>query len=817
MKKYFLYAITLFSFLTAKAQMVTSQMEQQARDIVSKMTLREKIDYINGDRSFYIRAIPRLGLPEIRMADGPQGVRNDTQSTMYPANICTTATWNRELGYAMGQGIGLDCKARKVNMILGPGVNIYRSPLAGRSFEYTGEDPYLAGEMAVQYVKGVQDQGIMACIKHYAANNQEWDRYNVSTDVDERTMQEIYLPAFRKAVQKADVAAVMDSYNLINSVWATENAWLNKEVLRNQWDFKGMVMSDWGAVHDAIAPIEGGMDLEMPGGDFLKYDAIAPAIESGALAEEKIDLMCQHIIQEIISFGWLNNPLQADTSIALDNPDNCQRALDIAREGITLLKNEGNALPLKGKTLVVGQNADVPVMGGGSGIVHPLHNVTAWQGIKAALGKKAFRGTDESVLERIDDSCFTRKDGKVGFDIVHYLNEKLEGVPQGILSRERIDKALIDELAAKQPNGFSLVAESRFTAPITGDILFRVSGDDGYRLYLDGNKIISDWFDHSVSTRESIIKVEAGKTYDVKIEYYQGGGESELAFEPLYLADTNECDAKLAAEMKGVDNVIVCLGWNSDSEYEGADHEFSLSGTQQRLLKECAKFGKKVVLVLNGGGNPDITALEPYADAIVMAYYPGQEGGTALAEILTGKVNPSGKLPFTMEKRWEDNPCYATYHDTTHEDHQRVRYAEGIFMGYRGFDQQKTEVAYPFGFGLSYTTFEYSDLQAEVVGKNEVRVSFTVKNTGKVDGKEVCQVYVHDQEASVPRPVKELKGFEKVSLKKGESQRVTLTFDAEAFAFYDIHSHDFVVEPGTFDILVGGSSAHLPLKASVKL
>lgn len=797
--------------------MVTPQMEQQARDIVSQMSLREKIDYINGDRTFYIRAIPRLGLPEIRMADGPQGVRNDTQSTMYPANICTAATWNRKLGYAMGQGIGIDCKARKVNMILGPGVNIYRSPLAGRSFEYTGEDPYLASEMAVQYVKGVQDQGIMACIKHYAANNQEWDRYTVSTDVDERTMHEIYFPAFRKAVEQADVAAVMDSYNLINSVWATENAWLNIEVLRNQWNFKGMVMSDWGAVHDAIAPIEGGMDLEMPGGDYLKYDAIAPAIESGALAEEKIDLMCQHIIQEIISYGWLNNPLQADTSIALDNPDNCQRALEIAREGITLLKNEGNALPLKGKTLVLGENADVPVMGGGSGIVHPLHNVTAWEGIKALLGKKAIRGADESVIERVEDKCFTRKDGQAGFDVNYYLNAKLEGAVQGTLVSERIDKTLIDRLTSIQPENISLVAESRFTSPITGEILFRVTGDDGYRLSLDGKEILGDWDDHSATTCESLIKVEAGKTYDVKIEYFQGEGGCELAFDPLYVTNLDEIEAKRAVQMKGVENVVICLGWNKKTELEGADHEFSLSDAQQRQLREVAKYGKKVILVLNGGGNPNVAALEPYADAIVMAYYPGQEGGTALAEILTGKVNPSGKLPYTMEKRWEDNPCYATYHDTTHEDHKRVRYTEGIFMGYRGYDQQKTEVAYPFGFGLSYTTFEYSDIQAEVVGKNKVRVSFNVKNTGKMDGKEVCQVYVHDRKASVPRPVKELKGFEKVALKKGESQRVTVTLDAEAFAFYDIHTHSFIVEPGSFDILVGGSSANLPLQTTVEL
>lgn len=817
MKKLFaIAALVAANFVAVQAQEITPAMIKQAQEIVGKMTLEEKIDYIGGDRGFYIRPIARLGLPEVRMADGPQGVRNDTQSTMYPANILTTATWNRDMAYAMGAGIGIDCKTRGVNMILGPGVNIYRSPLAGRSFEYTGEDPYLASEAALGYVLGVQDQGIMACIKHYAANNQEWDRNFVSSDVDERTMQEIYLPTFRKAVEKGNVAAVMNSYNLLNNVWATEHTWLNKDVLRDQWGFKGMLMSDWGAVHDAIAPVIGGLDLEMPSGAWMNRRNLIPAIEKGVISEQNIDLMCEHIVAAIIAFGWLDNPLQADKSLPLDNPENCQRALDIAREGITLLKNNGNVLPLKGKTMVIGPNADEIVMGGGSGEVHPIHAVTLWGGLQTALGKKVVKGETRDVFRHISKSCFKTPEGQEGFKVEFFNNMELKGEATATKVFDEIQMNWVTIPAdGIGMNNYSDRTTTVFTPAETGDIILEVGGDDGYRMFVDGKLACEDWHDHGVTVQTYTIKAVAGKPVNIVIEHYQGGGNSELYFDAKVYDEDNLKDPAYLAQFNKCDNIVVALGWNKKLETEGGDHNFTLPESQLFLLKEAANHGKNVILVLNGGGNPDVASLEPYADAIVMAYYPGQEGGTALAEILTGKVNPSGKLPYTIEKRWEDNPTYAFYYDKKSKDNLRVRYGEGVFVGYRGYDKNNTEVLYPFGYGLSYTTFEYSNLKVEETGRFELTVSFDVKNTGKVDGKEVCEVYVANHETAVPMPLKELKGFEKVFLKKGETKTVTVKLDKQSFEYYDTANHAFVLGPNfDFDILVGGSSRNLPLKSS---
>lgn len=326
------------AFGQAAAQMeITPQTEQRAKALVEKMTLEEKIDYISGVRSFYIRAIPRLGIPEIRMADGPQGIRNNTKSTLYPSGILSAATWNRELVRQLGNGLGRDAKARGVSILLGPGVNIYRSPLCGRNFEYFGEDPYLSSETAKQYILGVQEKGVIATIKHFAANNQEWSRHHVSSDVDERTLQEIYFPTFRKAVQEAGVGAVMDSYNPVNGVHATENAWMNIEILRKQWGFKGILMSDWTSVYSTVGAANGGLDLEMPVGKFMVKEKLIPVIENGIVKEKTIDEKVQHILQTLITFGLFDNPLE-DKSIERDNAESKATALNLAREGIVMLK-----------------------------------------------------------------------------------------------------------------------------------------------------------------------------------------------------------------------------------------------------------------------------------------------------------------------------------------------------------------------------------------------------------------------------------------------------------------------------------------------
>ena len=381
------------------AQEITSEVEQRAREIVSRMTLQEKIEYISGYTSFSLRAIPRLGIPEIKLADGPQGIRNHApKSTLYPSGILSASTWNRELLYKLGQGLGQDAKARGVNILLGPGVNIYRAPLCGRNFEYFGEDPYLTGETAKQYILGVQSEGVIATIKHFAANNQEWSRHHASSDIDERTLHEIYFPAFRKAVQEANVSAVMNSYNLLNGVHATEHKWLNIDILRNLWGFKGILMSDWTSVYSAVGAANAGLDLEMPKGRFMNVDNLIPAIKNGTVTEETINLKVQHILQTLIAYGMLDKE-QKDSNIAQDNPFSRQAALELAREGVVLLKNEGNLLPLKGKTAVMGPNADRIPTGGGSGFVTPFSTVSVSEGLEKLKKKNLVLLTDDVIYE----------------------------------------------------------------------------------------------------------------------------------------------------------------------------------------------------------------------------------------------------------------------------------------------------------------------------------------------------------------------------------------------------------------------------------
>lgn len=669
--------IMLLPALSLVAQSITPEVELKAKKIVSEMTLDEKIDYIGGYKDFYIRPIERLGLPLVRMADGPQGIRNETKSTLYPCGILSASTWNRELMYELGRGIGRDARARGVHILLGPGVNIYRAPMCGRNYEYFGEDPYLASEIAVNYIKGVQSMRVVSTIKHFAANNQEWDRHHVSSDVDERTLQEIYFPTFRKAVQQAKVGAVMCSYNPLNGVHASENTWLNIDVLRNQWGFNGMLISDWSSTYSTVGAINGGLDIEMPSAVFMNKDKIKPAIKQGLISEKTIDLKVQHIIQTLIAFDMLNS-VQKDSLIALDNDESKKTALKIAREGIVLLKNEKNVLPLRGKTLVIGPNvAHIPI-GGGSGIVTPFSSISVGEGMKKILGKQC---------------------------------------------------VILDMLQNKE------------------------------------------------------------RMYEVIDEF-----------------------------MSNVDNVVMCMGFDKHLEGEFFDRKFSLPQEQLKMIDKMSKSGKNVIVVLNSGGGLDFSGWADKADGILMAWYPGQEGGGAVAEILTGKISPSGKLPISIEKKWADNPVYNSYYDNRNIPHKRVQYSEGIFVGYRGYDNSGIAPLYPFGFGMSYTEFKYNDsITIEKLSSDKICVKFSITNIGNYDAAEVSQIYVKDVRASVPRPVKELKGYEKVFLKKGETKEISVVLDKESFSYYDVDNKSFIMESGEFEIMIGSSSMNLPLRKIVQL
>jgi len=654
---------------------------ERAKALVARMTVDEKIELISGKiDGFRTYAIPRLGIPSIRMADGPQGVRNidgkHIYSTFYPCGISAAATWNREAVREMGAGIGSAAKAHGVQIMLGPGVNIYRSALCGRNFEYYGEDPYLTSETAISYILGMQEQGVMATIKHFALNQQEFERHGTSSNADERTMNEIYFPSFRRAVEKADVAAVMTSYNPVNGMHAAENPWLVKDNLR-AWGFQGIVMTDWTSTYSTLNFLTGGVDLEMPRNWVTGMDEVKILLANGVITEDDLDEKCIHLLAAFSAYGFLDNSLEADPA-AEDPAVSQRRAYEVALEGPVLLKNEGGILPLKSgkKNLiaVIGPNSNNIVCGGGSGNVTPEDG----KGVTLMEG-----------LEKLGSAW----------------NIKLMGTPQPDILR----KAAV---------------------------------------------------------------------------------------------------------------VLVAVGFNKNTEKENKDRKYGLDREQVDLIQTVASYNPNVVVIVNSGGEIDI---RPWADrvkAIILDWYPGQEGGNALAAILSGKVSPSGRLPFTFWGELDKNPAqqwYAAAPLHPREINDRYPYSvykEGIFLGYRGVEHFGVEPLYAFGYGLSYTSFSYSNASAVKAGDG-FDVSFTVRNDGKMDAKEVAQVYVSPVDPSVMRPAKELKGYDKKLIKKGAAVEYTIHLGPDAFSYYDVKTHAWKVDPGQYRILIGASSADIRLEVPV--
>ena len=763
MKSIILLLSGLLLCLSQPASAIAGNEDAKARELVARMTLEEKCNYIGSARSFVIGAVPRLSIPEIRMADGPQGIRNNTVSTLYPCGIMSAATWNRELVEQLGHALGNDAKARGVAILLGPGVNIYRAPMCGRNFEYFGEDPYLSSEVAKHYIIGVQDEGVIATVKHFAANNQEWSRHHASSDVDERTMHEIYFPAFRKAVQEAHVGAVMDSYNPVNGVHASENAWMNKDVLRDMWGFDGILMSDWTSVYSSSGAANGGLDLECPKGVYFTAERLVPLIEAGIIREEDIDEKVYHILSTLNRFGLLDKDIK-DETIPLDNDRSNAVALEVARQGAVLLENRNSELPFgkRDRILVLGPNAARVTTGGGSGFVTPFHTTAISQGLMNEMGEKRVTVlSDADLYPDCSNLVVSLSDPSVrGFDASFFDNRTLAGTPVATRTDLSIDfdwkyGSPVEGL----PNdGFSCRWEGLFTPEQTGTVRFNMSGDDGYRLFIDDVHAGGDWGNHSLSSRTVFHRVEAGHTYRLRFEFYDNASSAIASCKMGFFNDR-----ALLKALGQADKVVFCGGFDSDTEGEGFDRPFELPSAQRDLIELITSLHDHVTVVLNAGGGVDFNGWSENVEAVLMSWYSGQEGGRAVAEILSGKISPSGKLPISIEDKWEDNPVYGSYHDNTPvrtqgQPYKRVEYREGIFTGYRGYDRSGVIPRYPFGYGLSYARFSYSGLEVCKTAADSVTVRFNVTNTSKTDAWETAQVYVKDCTCSVPRPEKELKG-----------------------------------------------------------
>jgi beta-glucosidase len=818
--------LLLAQFSVAQASSASAEIERRVDSILGKMTLAEKITILGGTNDFYIRPMPRLGIPSLRMSDGPLGVHDYGPTTAYPAGIALAASWDIDLARRFGTRMGQDARARGVHFILAPGMNIYRAPMCGRNFEYFGEDPFLASRMAVSAIKGIQSQRVIATVKHYAGNNQEFGRMDLSSDIDERTLREIYLPAFEAAVKEAKVGAVMDAYNLVNGVYMTENKHLNNEILKQDWGFDGILMSDWGATHNGVAAANAGLDLEMPSPLFMNEATLVPAIKQGTVQVATIDDKVRRILRKAIEFGFFDQP-QIDATVPVLSQEARQVALEEARSGIVLLKNSGNLLPLdktKVKTVaVIGPDAYPAVVGGGgSSLTKPFNSVSYLEGISNYLGTnaKVLYAVDIPPLDEVfENSEFTTApNGASGLKGEYFTNELLQGTPVLVRTDKHVDfKWQEGSFADNQPTDhFSVRWTGYFTPKKSGDYKFLSSADDGVRLYLDEQRVIDDWQPHSETLDVYSRHLEAGHSYKIRFEYFDSVGTATAGFGVI------AAEAAVGRETKGLaakaDVVIVCVGFDPSSEGEGSDRPFHLPGGQDELIRLVASVNKNTIVVLTAGGNVDMTQWIDSVPGLLHAWYPGQEGGTALAQILFGDYSPSGKLPVSFERRWEDNATYASYYPKKGD--KRVKYSEGVFLGYRHFDRASTKPLFAFGYGLSYTTFTYSNLSVTPTSGNveePVMVSFDVHNRGNREGAEVAELYVGDSHASVPRPVKELKGFAKVTLKPDETRHVELTLDRRAFSFYDDKKSSWNAEPGEFTIFVGGSSDNIQLRSTFTL
>jgi beta-glucosidase len=700
--------------------------EQRVQDLLGRMTLQEKVAMLSG--ADWMQSVPseRLGIPSIKMADGPAGIRSwagpssETNAqaakaqvtTAFPAGVAMAATWDTELLQSEGQAIGQEVKALGRDMILGPTVNINRTPLWGRNFEGYGEDPYLAARLAVAYIKGVQSEGVIATVKHFAANNQEFERHRIDAKVDERALHEIYFPAFKAAVEEAGVWSVMSAYNKLNGTYCAESPIL-KDVLQKQWNFKGFVVSDWGSTYSTVETVNAGMDLEMPGGEPMKAwlkkpktlaagngggwlvpEKVLPEISSGKISTSTIDDNVGRILRVMLISGQFDKPHIATGEI--DTPEQRALARRASTESIVLLKNSGDLLPLNPSkvhsVVVMGPSAAVArIGGGGSSLVTPKYSITPLKGIQDRAG---------------------------------------------------------DRLQVSYALGVSMEGE-----------------------------------DPSKDTP---------------------GAREQLRNEAVSAATK-------------VDAAVIIVGRSTELESEGFDiKSLDLPAGQDDLIEAVAKVNKNTVVVINAGGPVVMARWIAQVPAIVDLWYGGQEGGNAIADILFGDANPSGKLPVSFVKEWKDSPAYGHYPG----ENLQVNYAEGIYVGYRYFDKHKVEPLFPFGYGLSYTKFDYSDLKISpnsVSPGKPVEVSLRVHNDGSRSGAEVVELYVHDGHSSVDRPVRELKGFRRIDLAPGETKDVHFTLDRSAMVFYSTAKKVWVAEPGQFDVLVGSSSRDIKLKGSLNL
>jgi beta-glucosidase len=820
---FFLTSLFLLILAPGALAQDSSAIDRRVETMLAALTLEQKIDLLGGENEMFTKAQPAIGLPRLKMSDGPMGVRTWGPTTGYAAGIGLAASWDTELAKQVGSGLGQDARARGVSFLLGPGVNIYRAPMNGRNFEYMGEDPYLAGRIATAYIQGVQSQGVIATVKHYAANNSEFDRHNSNSVVDERTLREIYLPAFETAVKEGHVGAVMDSYNFLNGEHATQNSFLNNQVLKKEWGFRGILMSDWWATYDGVAAANNGLDLEMPSGQHMNRETLLPAVREGKISETAIDDKVRRILRTALEFGLVDRD-QTDLGISVYSQRSRAIALESAEKGAVLLKNEGNLLPLDAHKLhtiaVIGPDAwPAVVTAGGSAEVTAFNPVSILTGLSDALADANVTVTYNRGLKTLEtvfgEAAFsTDAEGKqAGLKQEDFASGDFSAAPDKVSTVSGVNG--FGPWRWGPPPAIKGIRWTGYYIPRkSGKQRFILAGmgRDDYKLYLNNSLVLEESSPEGQVPHAYDADFSASQPVAIRLDYKPGIEGITLGFGATAVDDLLEPQAvKLAAK---ADVVVLCAGYSPQTESEGQDRLWQLPTGQDELIKAVLDANPRTIVLVTSGGGVDTNQWLDRTPALLQTWYAGQEGGRAVAHILLGQVNPSAKLPISYERHLEDNPAYKNYY--ARPGTNDIHYDEGIFVGYRYYDKSETKPLFPFGFGLSYTTFAFSNLivtPAETSANGPVTLSFDVRNTGARGGAEVAQVYVGDPSATVQRPVKELKGFVRVELKPGETRRVSVVLDQRSLAWWDVTGKSWKVDPGRFTVYVGDSSANVPLQA----
>lgn len=828
--------------------------EERVTDLVGRMTLEEKCIQVVGTKIDYNQeALPaneRLGIPPFIVVHGPFGGKFKRTpkmqvGTYFPVSIAMAATWNEDMVKEITMAMGEEMNAWGGLANAGPAMNIIRDPRTGRSFEYFTEDPFLNGKIAAAYTRGLQSKKVAAILKHYVCNNQELNRGSLNVKVSERALREIYLPGFKEAVSNANARIIMSAYNKVNGTYCSENDFLLNQVLRKDWGFDGFVLSDWGGTHSTVDAANHGLDVEMPRGKYYGKNLLE-AVKKGKVSEETLNTMVSNVLRVFFWTGAFDRGPMYKTSI-MRSPEHLAVARKASAESMVLLKNENNVLPFdlqkNTKIAVIGPNGNYGkhfrngkyapglLQGGGSSSLGTKQEnmVTPFQGIKnnAGNGVEVVYAPGcyaESGCGNIPVKYLKTPDGKSeGMQATYYGNAKFEGPPVKKEVTTELSYVWSGELDIPEvglektdKNKFSVEFKSILTAPASRNYTFEVRNEAGFaQLLIDGKPIAENKKGSRIYWNDmGRIYLEKGKDYELVVKFAKTGQKADLSVGWDY---ENVQYLKEAKELaRNSDAVILTVGLSGQmGETEAGDRRrMGLFPAQENLINEIAKINKNCAVVVLAGSAVTMDNWLENVPSVLFAWYPGEQGGNALADVIFGKQNPAGRLPITFAKS-SDEYSKDFYSLTEESD-----YKEGIYVGYRYFEKYHKKVLFPFGYGLSYTNFNYSNLNVSVSekgGKNKVMVKADIENTGKKDGDEVVQLYVHDIEASVDRPGKELKGFKRISLKRGEKKTVEFTLDNNAFAFWNDTKKQWTVEPGKFEILMGASSADIRLRKTINL